>query len=211
MLVFLFFGILCLLIIVTLLLTIRLELDKINLSILEEDKKSKFMFEYEIYLGLYLFNKIKILRVMIDKEKLKRVSIKDKINVEQVKKIKNKMSGENELNNIIKKFNIKVSKLNLKLELDTLDVLLTTSIVTSLSIFISLLLSKFIKASKSKEFKYKITPLYTNKNMLNLEINCIINVKIVHIISVIFILIKKRRDDKNERTSNRGTYDYSYE
>lgn len=53
-------------------------------------------------------------------------------------------------------------------------------------------------------------PMYRFGNSINLSLNCIINVKMVHIIYVIYILLKKGMI-KNERTSNRGAYDYSYE
>ena len=52
---------------------------------------------------------------------------------------------------------------------------------------------------------------YINKNLLNIEISSIFQIKMIHIINTICIVNKKRKGDKNERTSNRRPYDYGYE
>lgn len=210
-LVFLFWIITALFLII-LLSTIRIEVDKVKLKIFEEKlKKSKIIFDYELYIGLYLLGKIKIVKIKINKQILNKINIKEKISTENIKKIKREAKKNKELKKVIKKLNIEILKLDLKLELDTPDVLITTGLVTTISIIVSIIFSKLLKIKKFNEYKYKIIPLYNNKNMLNLEINCIINIKIVHIIFILYILMKKRRDDKNERTSNRRSYDYSYE
>ena len=59
--------------------------------------------------------------------------------------------------------------------------------------------------------KYIITPLYFNQNIVNIEISGIFEIKMIHIINIIYILNKKEGVKKNERTSNRRSYDYSYE
>ena len=210
-LVFLFWIIIALFLIV-LLSTIRIEIDNVKLKIFEEQlKKSKIIFDYELHIGLYFLGKIKIVKIKINKQILNKINIKEKISTESIKKIKREAKKNKELKKVIKKLNIEISKLDLKLELDTPDVLITTGLVTTISIIASIIFGKLIKARKFNEYKYKIIPLYNNKNMLNLEINCIINIKIVHIIFILYILMKKRRDDKNERASNRRSYDYSYE
>ena len=84
--------------------------------------------------------------------------------------------------------------------------------------FISTLISFFLKLTvknvnlrNKREYYYKIEPVY-NTNIINLRLNCIINVKMVHIINIIYIFLnKKGRSDKYERTSNRRSYDYSNE
>ncbi len=55
-------------------------------------------------------------------------------------------------------------------------------------------------------------PIYEDKNRIKLILNCIIQVKLVHIISIIYYVVKKRKEKrKYERASNRRSYDYSYE
>ena len=140
------------------------------------------------------------------------MQIQSKIKPDQLEKIKQNASNNKEqLKTVIKRLKIKLSKINLNIDIDTKNVLVTTGIVTLTSIIISNILSRFVKVNKKNYYKYKIIPSYKNKNILKIDFNCIINVKMVHIIYIIYILLKKRRDGKNERTSNRRSYDYSYE
>ena len=60
-----------------------------------------------------------------------------------------------------------------------------------------------------KKKAFSVYPLYNFGNSIKINLNCIIKVKIVHIIYVIYILLRRR--NKNERASNRRAYDYSYE
>ena len=62
-----------------------------------------------------------------------------------------------------------------------------------------------------QNYYYKIMPIYGKGNILKLNLSCIINLKLVHIINIIYMIIKKERSDKYVRTSNRGTYGYCHE
>ena len=112
---------------------------------------------------------------------------------------------------LLKKIKPNVSLLNLELKIGTEDAILTSFIVFLISTGISILLPHVIKRYDKNKYKYLITPLYFQKNLYQIKLNCIIEIKLVHIINMIYIFIKKRRSDKNERTSNRRPYDYSYE
>ena len=58
-----------------------------------------------------------------------------------------------------------------------------------------------------------MNPVYQNQNLVNLSVSGIFEVKLRHIINIIYILNRKEKKGvkKYERTSNRGSYDYSYE
>lgn len=58
---------------------------------------------------------------------------------------------------------------------------------------------------------YIIEPIYRNKNLINIAFSGIFELEMMHIINMISILNKKEGVKENERTSNRGAYDYSYE
>ena len=88
---------------------------------------------------------------------------------------------------------------------------LTAFIVFFVSTLISVLLPNIVKKSKNKYCDYIVQPIYVDKNVYKIEFNCIIELKIVHIISIIYFLAKKGRSDKNERASNRRSYEYGYE
>lgn len=192
--------------------TIKITVKKVQLLIYEKEYvKSSIKFDYEVYISLHFLN-IEIFKIKIDKEKLRKLNIQEKLKPKQIENLKNKMPNKNETKDLIKKLKIKLQNFNLNIEINTPDVMITTGSVAVLSTIISIILSKTISKRNYKSCKYKVTPLYTDKNILKIDFNCIIKVKIVHIIFIIyFLLYKKRRDDKNERTSNRRSYDYGYE
>ena len=163
---------------------------------------------YKIEIALLIFRKIKILSSEITKEKLDNLQLKNKLKKFNMKKInldkidKTKIEKLNRHKPDIKYINLIV---NIGLE----DATFTSYSVAIVSSILGIILRNTIR--KSKNSKFIINPMYINKNLLNLELNCIIEIKMIHIIYIIYILNKKRRDDKYGRTSNRRSYDYSYE
>ena len=112
---------------------------------------------------------------------------------------------------IIKKSKIELEFFKTNIKIGTEDIIFTSFIVTILSSLLGIGLAKAIKKYTENKFYYSILPVYGKNNMLDIDLNCIINVKLVHIIYVIYMFSKKRSEKKYERTSNRGSYDYSYE
>ena len=67
------------------------------------------------------------------------------------------------------------------------------------------------KVENYKNQNFTIKPIYINQNLINILIDGIFEIKMIHIINIIYILNKKEGVKKYERTSNRRSYDYSYE
>ena len=108
-----------------------------------------------------------------------------------------------------------IFKFKLKLKIGLGDVIFTTFMIPIISSIISCVLNKgsinLYKKNSKQKYYFKIDPEY-NKIAVKLKLNCIINVKMVHIINIIYaLIIKKRRSDKYERTSYRRSYGYSHE
>lgn len=215
MLVFIFlltFVLIFLLIIVSMLVfsTIHFEVQNFELSNIEkEDNKKKVNDNYELMISFYLFNKVKWISFHLNDKKMRKIYSKmqlEKIDIRTFEK-DFKLKDLKELS----KLNAKLSYFNLKMKLGTEDAILTSFIVCFISSFISLLLPHVIKKYQKNQYDYMIQPLYLYKNLYEIKFNCIIEVKIVHIINISYIFWKKRRVDKNERTSNRRSYGYSYE
>lgn len=188
--------------------TLKINIDKITINNKTKSKNIK------AYIQLYFLNKIKIAQIEISKDKLKKIpinKIKKELNKMDIQEIKNDKFEKQEIKRALKALNIKLEKLKLQMNIGTEDVLLTTVIVAILSAGIGLLLPHIIKTYEEDKYYYEIIPSYNNTNEIKLNFECIIYTKMVHIIYVIYILIKMRRVKKNERTSNRRTYDYSYE
>lgn len=158
------------------------------------------------------------------------LNINNKSSKSTINKIKNKISANIEnkiiynlksgkynkkqiiylIKTIIKNIKIELKKLNMRLLVGTEDILVTTYLIPVISLIISLII-KFTTNNINKNYSYSIEPVY-NRNLIKLDLNCIIQLKLVHIINIIYILsTKKRRSDKYERTSNRRPYGYSHE
>lgn len=198
--------IICILIFLVLLITfstIRIQVENFEASNIENMKKPK---NYKIKIALYLFNKIKWIWISLYDKKIQKISQKSKWNEVDIKKYVDVKDIK-----LVKKLSPKISFLNLKVKLGTFDIVATTYLVAILSTFIAVLLPYTIKKYKKENYYYEILPVYSDKNLYEIKLNCIIEEKMVHIISIVYALLKKRRVDKNERTSNRRSYAYGHE
>lgn len=110
---------------------------------------------------------------------------------------------------IIKKLKLKIQSLKLEINIGIEDAIYTSYAVATIASILSILLPHLVKKQDIEKVKYEINPIY-NTLIFNLKLDSIISIKIVHIIYVIYNLVKKGRD-KNERTSNRRAYAYSHE
>ena len=113
-------------------------------------------------------------------EKLKRKIEKDKNNfdMKQISKLR--------------KMNIKIQKINLKMALGTEDTAQNAIIVGAISSIIAIIMGVLsekkilaIGDGKENQINWKIIPLYQNRNLLNIDLNCIISFKLIHIINAI--------------------------
>lgn len=194
-------------IVMILLSTLQVKLEDIIVS--NDNKQKKLNYKYTIYFQLYLFNKIKWLGIRIDETKIKKLNTTlKKINIKQVK---DTLPSKQESKQLLKKLQIEVSLFGLQMQIGTEDVIITSALVGGISALLGIGLSKVIKKYEKQKYHYQIEPIYKNINIINLKLNCIIQVKLVHIIYIIYVLLKKRRVKKHERTSHRRSYDYSYE
>lgn len=226
---------LCVLIIfLVIFVVIRYSSIRISIINLEIDTDNKdIISDYQFEIGIYFFNKIRIIKLTVNEKKIKKLQdskfIKTMCSVDfgkVTKKIEKKIQDRviqdyksfnilNFIKVLLKELKLEILKFNLSFKFGVSDIMVTTYTVPIISTLISFILKLTVKdinlKNKRKDYYYKIEPVY-NKNIINLRLNCIINVKIVHIINIIYIfLIKKRRSDKYERTSYRRSYGYSHE
>ena len=192
-----------------------IKVDIQNFSFSNKTQK-KLQYDYTIFLKLKLAKKLTIAKIVITKEKVEQLSkkmhVKEKMQNINFKKLKQGLSVREELKKKFAKLNINIEEFHLNLEFGTEDVIITSVILTVLASLLGLILARYIRCYHKEKYEYKMTPIYQNKNMVKLSLNCIIEVKLVHIISIIYYVIKKRKENrKYERTSNRRSYDYSYE
>ena len=110
---------------------------------------------------------------------------------------------------IIKGLQIKIESLKLEINIGIEDVIYTSYTVAIIASILSIILPHLVKEEHIQNIRYEINTIY-NTLTFNLNLDSIISIKIVHIIYVIYNLVKKGRDE-NERTSNRRSYAYSHE
>nr|MBP3680718.1 hypothetical protein [Clostridia bacterium] len=178
-----------------------------NLEI--NNSNNKIMPIYELKIAFYLLGKIKLFSFKINNNKTKKILEKDFIK----QKIENIKIKSHEKSKKQKKFQIKILKqfikklelesINLLIYVDTKNVILTSYFVAIISSIIPNILKENIKNFDSKHHIFKITPLYKNQNYIYIKLNCIINIKIVHIISMYKLGNKYKGGKKYERSPYR--------
>lgn len=193
----------------------NLELEIINIDFNSQNKK-KLNSNYKYIIRLKILSKITILKIIFTQNKIEKIL--SKIDVDKkIEKFEEKIQEKrynaylNFLKTIgeelLKEINIKSMKINIVI--CTENALLTSMIVSIVSSVISIIMS--IKYNGKEKFIYQIKPMFSNQNLINVKFAGIFQIKMIHIIHAICIVKKKWRSDKYERTSDRGTYDYSYE
>lgn len=202
MILLLIFAIIVILLKIFFSINIKLEIENLKISLPKNqnritNKNSK------VSLKIYILKKIKIAEF-----NLKKVDLKSD-------KVKNRLQQQFEGNKfnldtvkLLSKINYIIEKLQLKFYFGTEDAAIT-AIGTGVGYTI---ISNFVngKILTFKNIEYEIFPIYQNKNILKLELDSIITLKMENIIDIIKLL-KKGRVDKNGRTSNRRAYAYSNE
>ena len=203
-----------LLLIVTILLIItffsKIRIDVKKIEICSENKKH-INPNYYLQLSWIILNKISIIKIKIDKKSVKNFKLKEKFTDIEIKMWERKEKIDKETIDIIKKIDFTIKKLKLKINVGTENSVVTALLIPIISTLISLLLRNKIKTKE--EQTYIVQPIYIDKNYLNIVISGIFDIKMRHIINVIYLLLRKNKKGvkKYERTSNRRSYDYSYE
>ena len=208
-LVLILLGILVLLItIITLIIASTLHIQIKNLSVSNMEPKNTN--EYAIIFSLYLGNKIKLIWFRLNDKKVRKIYSKIQLEKLDFKKFRKdfKVKYLKEL----PKLQPKILYLNLDANLGVISPVTTSFLVATIASIISIALPYLSKSLKKERYIYNIKPLYYNKNLYKINLNCIIEIKMVHIINIIFIFIKKgRKKNEQSTTSDRKPYAYSYE
>lgn len=187
--------------------TLHIQIKNLSISNMQTKNNTK----YAIIFSIYFANKIKYIWFNLNSKRAKKIYSKvqlEKIDLKKFKKVF-KLSDLKELT----KLHLKISDLNLDMNIGTKSPLVTSFLVVTISNAISLLLPHLVNNLKDNRYFYNIKPLYYNKELYKINLDCIIEIKMVHIINVIYyIFLKKgRRENERSTTSNRKSYAYSHE
>lgn len=186
--------------------TIQIEIN--NLVINSTNKKEN---KINLYIRLKILNKLTYLKIKVNKEKISKFKVSNKRILKKINQIKNELINNRKkvLNTnairVLRNLNIEIDKLKLNLKIGLLDSFLTSITVGIIGTLISIIIAKNTKEYSNKY--YLIIPEYNENPIIKINLNCIINIKMMHIINVIYMLSKKKRSGEyDERASNRRTY-----
>lgn len=178
------FAILTILIIFT---TIQIHVENVKFRI-PKNGETHINTKYKITIKFYILKKINYLKLDITKNKIEKVFMNKNINKMMEKNIDIKQISN------LGKMNFKLKQMNLKIYLGLEDAALNAIMVgiisSSISIIMGILIDKNILKIENKKVKknkiyWKIVPIYQNKNLLNIDLDCIISFKLIHIIYII--------------------------
>ena len=149
---------------------------------------------YKITLKFYILNKFKYLKLDITKTKMEKKLVR-----KNVDKIKKKIEeGKNKIDikalKNFKKIKWKLEQINLEIYIGHENTAINAIIVGILSSLISITLgnlknNKNLPNSDKNSTFWKIVPLYQNKNLIEIKLNAILEIKIKDILK--FIILKK--------------------
>ena len=191
------FFIISIIVIFIVLSTLKIKIE--NFKVSNYDKPEENL---KVNIKFYIMKYIKIISFNLNMEKIKRLYSGKKPNID-------KLRDYIDINKYIFK-NTKVEKIYFDLNIGTGEIIVTTFLITILATILSSILPKYIEG-KLNESYYKIQPIYDEEIKYKINLNCIINIKTVHIIHIIYLILKKRNGEKYVRTSNRKSYESSYE
>ena len=196
-------------------LAIILFFSKIRIQIINfkfnSQKQRHINKDYKIIVKLYAFGFIPIFKISITKNKLEKIRLKEKIKNVDFNYLEENLPFSKEIGKAIKRLHLSIKSLNLYVDIGTENASLTSMIVPIIGTIIAMVLRK--KMNNLENQVFIIQPIYQNQNLVNLYVSGIFEVKMSHIINIIYMLNKKERKGvkKYERTSHRRAYDYSYE
>ena len=200
---FLFFIIIVLILLFS---KIKIEIENLRFSSIKNRHINK---DYKSIIKLCIFGRIPIIKINITKAKIEKLKMEEKIKQVDWKFIEKNQKFNQKVWKAIKNSNIKMKSINLKIKLGTENASLTSIIVPIISTIIAITIKNQVENYQKQSFI--VEPIYINQNLINIAFTGIFEIKMIHIINIIYILTKKKGVDKNERTSNRRAYDYSYE
>ena len=200
-----FLFIIVILIFVIIFSKIRIEI--INLKFISNAQKHLNK-DYSIIFKICILKYIPVIKLEITDKKVKKLNLKKKMENINIQKLE-KNININKIKEIFKKHKFIIKKLKLKIEIGTENSAFTAMIVVLISTIISFFLKNKIENHKKQKFNVK--PLFINKNLINIDFSGIFEMKLIHIINIIYILNRKEGVKNYERTSNRRSYAYSYE
>ena len=177
----------------------KLEIKKLHITSMESELKVDFI----LNIGIYFLNKVKIVKFTIDNYKISNLLKSGKLDINKFKK---NNSINKDIIRSIKRDDFIIEYLKLEGDFGTFDEVLSSWIYGIINAINPILIARKLKGNYINNLKF----LNTTENKININLNCIISIKMVNIINILHYLKKKGGKD-NGKSSDRRTYAYSNE
>lgn len=177
--------IVAILVVILLFSSLKIKVNNIHLST-ENIEEGMLNDDYKICIILYILKIIPILKVCITKEKLDKLQIQEKLKKVDIKKIKLRKINKEQIR-IINKYKPCIKKIKLFMDIGVEDAVLTSYLVAFISSLLGVTLRKALQ--QTQENIFLINPIY-NRMLLKVNLNCVIEVKIINMVYVLNKLYK---------------------
>ena len=190
--------------------TLQIEIKNLKIGNKQKTNQTRIKDKYEIKITLYFLKKIPILWFRLNNRKIGKIYNSKQLEKIDFKKIQKQHPINKNTLETVKNIKIKISKLNLRIDIGTEDAIITSYLTSFIASIIGIILPHITEKDKIEKCHYIINPIYQNRNEYHISLDSIISIKIVHIIYSMLIFTKKGRE-KYERSPNRRSYAYRYE
>ena len=179
---------------------IKLEVKELHITNIEKKLKLDFV----LNIGVFLFNKFKTINFTIDNVKINNLLKSGKIDM---KKLKENKAANKDILEVLKSSDFKIEYFKLEGYFATFNTALSALLLAGLNAIIPIIIANKIEGKYINTVEF----LNINDNVVNINLNCIINLKIVNIINILHYLKKKGGKQNNGKSSDRRAYAYSNE
>lgn len=177
----------------------KLEIKKLHIS----NNDSNLKVDFVLNIGIYLLNKIKLINFTIDNYKVSNLLKSGKLDIN---KFKQNNSINKDIIKSLKQEDFTIEYFKIEGYFSTFNTVLSSLLYGSINAIIPILIARRIEGKYINSIKF----LNINENKVNINVSCIISIKMVNIINILHYLNKKGGKD-NGKSSDRRTYAYSNE
>lgn len=157
----------------------------------------KISAKYRIKISLNVLDKLRILQLKINSEKIKKIALKIHLDKTKIKELEREI-GLDDIKEIMKiKPKISYMDLNVKVGID--DVLLTTYFVPLICTVISALLPLVVEKKNYNKIKYVVKPIYNTGNVYDLKLNIGIKFKVIRFLNVVYKIYKQKKKCNSQK------------
>ena len=177
----------------------KLEIKKLHIFNTESNLKVDFV----LNIGIYLLNKIKLVNFTIDNYKASNLLKSGKLDINRFKQSN---SINKDIIKSLKKEDFIIEYFKLEGYFGLFNTVLSSVIYGIINAVIPILIANKLEGRYINNIKF----LNVNENKININLSCIISIKMVNIINILHYL-KKKGGNNNGKSSYRRSYAYSNE